>query len=116
MVEAYLEQHARTFVGTFDANCYHLPLAVHDLFDVPSTAGRWRDGLARIRAAETLVVGVETDFLFPLEQQEEIAMLLARRAAPSARGPCPRSRARLVPGGLDRLSGHRGFPGARPLI
>ncbi len=30
-------------------------------------------GLARVRARSALVIGVETDLLFPIEQQEEIA-------------------------------------------
>jgi homoserine O-acetyltransferase len=35
-------------------------------------------GLERIQARKTLVVGVETDFLFPIDQQEEIAGILHR--------------------------------------
>jgi homoserine acetyltransferase len=30
-------------------------------------------GLSRVEARKTLVIGVETDFLFPIDQQEEIA-------------------------------------------
>jgi homoserine O-acetyltransferase len=72
-VEAYLEMHARKFAGTFDANCYLYLSRAMDLFDVAEHGGSVEAGLARIRAGRTLVVGVETDFLFPLEQQREIA-------------------------------------------
>jgi homoserine acetyltransferase len=47
-----------------------------DLFDVAEHGGSVEAGLGRIRAERTLVVGVETDFLFPLDQQEEIAGIL----------------------------------------
>src|SRR5216117_722307 len=77
-VEAYLEQHARAFVGTFDANCYLYLSRAMDLFDVAEHCGSVEAGLARIRAAQTLVIGVESDFLFPLDQQEEIATLLRK--------------------------------------
>jgi homoserine O-acetyltransferase len=72
-VEAYLEMHARKFAGTFDANCYLYLSRAMDLFDVAEHGGSVEAGLARIRAGRTLVVGVETDFLFPLDQQHEIA-------------------------------------------
>jgi homoserine O-acetyltransferase len=77
-VEAYLEQHARAFVGTFDANCYLYLSRAMDLFDVAEHGGSVEAALTRIRAAQTLVIGVETDFLFPLDQQEEIATLLRK--------------------------------------
>ena len=77
-VEAYLEQHARAFVGAFDANCYLYLSRSMDLFDVAEHGGSVEAGLARVRAAQTLVIGVETDFLFPLDQQEEIAILLRK--------------------------------------
>jgi homoserine acetyltransferase len=47
-----------------------------DLFDVAEHGGTVEAGLARVRAARSLVIGVETDFLFPLDQQEEIAAIL----------------------------------------
>jgi homoserine acetyltransferase len=50
-----------------------------DLFDVAEHGGSVEAGLGRIRAAKTLVIGVETDFLFPLDQQEEIAAVLRQQ-------------------------------------
>jgi homoserine O-acetyltransferase/O-succinyltransferase len=75
-VEAYLEAHARKFVGSFDANCYLYLSRCMDIFDVAEHGGSVEAGLGRIQADPVLVVGVETDFLFPLDQQEEIAALL----------------------------------------
>jgi homoserine O-acetyltransferase len=75
-VEAYLEMHARKFVGSFDANCYLYLSRSMDLFDVADHGGSVEAGLARIQARRTLVIGVTTDFLFPLDQQEEIANVL----------------------------------------
>jgi homoserine O-acetyltransferase/O-succinyltransferase len=77
-IEAYLEMHAQKFVGTFDANCYLYLSRSMDLFDVAEHGGSVEAGLARIRTSRALVIGVETDFLFPIDQQEEIATLLAR--------------------------------------
>jgi homoserine acetyltransferase len=44
-----------------------------DLFDIAEHGGSVEAGLARIEAERNLVIGVEHDFLFPLDQQEEIA-------------------------------------------
>jgi len=78
-IEAYLEAHAQKFVGTFDANCYLYLSRSMDLFDVAEHGGTVDLGLGRIQAAKTLVIGVETDFLFPIDQQEEIASILRQQ-------------------------------------
>jgi homoserine O-acetyltransferase len=81
-IEAYLESHARKFVGTFDANAYLYLSRSMDLFDVAEHGGSVEAGLAKIRAREVLVIGVEHDFLFPIDQQEEIAAVLERLGRP----------------------------------
>ena len=73
-VESYLEAHAKRFVGAFDANCYLYLSRAMDLFDVADHGGSLALGLARVNLERALVIGVETDFLFPIEQQEELAM------------------------------------------
>jgi homoserine O-acetyltransferase len=78
-IEAYLEAHAQKFVGTFDANCYLYLSRCMDLFDVAEHGGSVEMGLRRIQARRVLVVGVESDFLFPIDQQEELATLLGRQ-------------------------------------
>jgi len=77
-IEAYLETNARKFVGTFDANSYLYLSRSMDLFDAAEHGGSVEAGLSRIQAPDALVIGVETDFLFPLDQQEEIATLLGK--------------------------------------
>ncbi len=49
-----------------------------DLFDVAEHGGSLEAGLERIQASHVLVIGVETDFLFPIDQQHEIADVLRR--------------------------------------
>jgi len=73
-VESYLEAHANRFVGTFDANCYLYLSRAMDLFDVTDHGGSLQQGLSRLELKRALVIGVETDFLFPVEQQEELAI------------------------------------------
>ena len=74
-VESYLEGHARRFVRSFDPNCYLYLSRSMDWFDLgESCAGTTAQGLAGIRGLErALAIGVQTDILFPLQQQEEIA-------------------------------------------
>jgi homoserine O-acetyltransferase len=72
-VEGYLEHHAEKFVGAFDANCYLYLSRAMDLFDVAEHGGSVAKGLARIQAERCLVIGVETDILFPIHQQRELA-------------------------------------------
>ena len=67
----------RSSSGTFDANCYLYLSRCMDLFDVAEHGGSVRRGSPH-PGAHTLVVGVETDFLFPIDQQEEIAAVLER--------------------------------------
>lgn len=72
-VESYLEAHANKFIGAFDANCYLYLSRAMDLFDVADHGGSVAAGLARVRAKRALVIGVESDFLFPPHQQQELA-------------------------------------------
>ena len=73
-IEAYLESHANKFTGQFDANCYLYLSRAMDLFDVADHGGSVDAGLSRIKLQQALVVGVETDILFPLHQQGELAI------------------------------------------
>jgi homoserine O-acetyltransferase/O-succinyltransferase len=72
-IEAYLEAHAQKFTGQFDPNCYLYLSRASDLFDVAEHGGSVAAGLGRIRAERALVIGVTTDFLFPVHQQRELA-------------------------------------------
>lgn len=73
-VESYLEGHARRFVHTFDPNSYLYLSRASDWFDIAEYGGgHMMEGLKRIRVEKAMVIGVSTDILFPLEQQEQIA-------------------------------------------
>ena len=72
-VESYLEAHASKFIGTFDANCYLYLSRAMDLFDVADHGGSVEHGLKRVGAQRALIIGVETDLLFPIEHQQRIA-------------------------------------------
>jgi len=75
-VEAYLEAHANKFIGAFDPNCYLYLSRAMDLFDAADHGGSVGAGLARVDVDRALIIGVETDFLFPLQQQIELAEAL----------------------------------------
>lgn len=72
-IESYLQHHADRFTGGFDANSYLYLSRAMDLFDVAEHGGSVADGLGRVRAQRCLVVGVESDMLFPVWQQRELA-------------------------------------------
>ena len=73
-VESYLAGHARRFVRSFDPNCYLYLSRASDWFDIAEHGhGNARAALAGIDVERALVIGVSTDILFPLSQQEEIA-------------------------------------------
>jgi homoserine O-acetyltransferase len=72
-VEAYLEHHANKFTGQFDPNCYLYLSRASDLFDVTEHGASVEAGLAKVRAQRAMIIGVATDFLFPIYQQRELA-------------------------------------------
>ena len=72
-VESYLEHHANKFTGQFDPNCYLYLSRASDLFDVADHGASVAAGLKKIQAKRSLIVGVTTDFLFPIHQQRELA-------------------------------------------
>lgn len=81
-VESYLEGHAKRFIRQFDPNCYLYLSRSMDWFDLGECCGTDTAGaLASIRVERALALGVSTDILFPLQQQEEIALGLARGGA-----------------------------------
>jgi len=73
-VESYLEGHAQRFVRNFDPNSYLYLSRASDWFDIAEYGhGSVLEGLKRIRVEQAMVIGVSTDILFPLQQQEQIA-------------------------------------------
>ena len=75
-IESYLEANARKFVGTFDANSYLYLSRAMDWFDLGEHEERLI-ALSQCSAGKkALVLGVETDTLFPLHQQHSVASML----------------------------------------
>jgi len=76
-VESYLDHHADKLVHRFDAASYVRLTEMMNAHDVGRARGGVPSGLARV-TAETLVAGVSSDRLYPLEQQEELAAGIPR--------------------------------------
>ncbi len=78
-VESYLEGHARRFIRRFDPNCYLYLSRSMDWFDLGECAGGdVMAALAALRVEKALAIGANTDILFPVEQQQQIAEGLRR--------------------------------------
>jgi homoserine O-acetyltransferase len=82
-VESYLEHQAQRFADTFDANCYLYLSRAMDQFDLADHGGgSLAAAFAKFGVKRALVLGVETDMLFTIDQQREIAeQLRATRVA-----------------------------------
>lgn len=78
-VESYLDAHADRFVGSFDPNCYIYLSRAMDWFDAAehNAGGDLDAALGSIQLQSAMVIGVETDLLFPLYLQQQIASGLA---------------------------------------
>lgn len=96
-VESYLENHANKFTGQFDANCYLYLSRASDLFDFAEHGGSLEAGFQKLRLERAMVIGVETDLLFPIRQQRELAEGLSLSVADTE----------LVE--LDCIKGHDSF-------
>ena len=77
-IESYLAGHARRFVRNFDPNSYLYLSRASDWFDVAEyapagAADPVAEALKKIAVECALVIGVSTDILFPLTQQQQIA-------------------------------------------
>jgi homoserine O-acetyltransferase len=82
-VEAYLAHQAQRFADAFDANAYLYLSRAMDQFDLAEHGGgSLAEAFAGFSVRRALVLGVETDMLFPIEQQQEIADHL-RAAGPA---------------------------------
>lgn len=88
-VEAYLESRATAFVGSFDPNSYLYLSRAMDLFDVAEHGGGVDQAMKRLKLKQALVVGVETDILFPLHQQKALADALGRAGVATHYLPLP---------------------------
>jgi homoserine O-acetyltransferase/O-succinyltransferase len=76
-VEGYLEAQAERFVRIYDANCYLYLSRAMDRFDLAEHGGSYAAALAasgrRGGLQQVLVMGVESDLLYPIHEQAAIA-------------------------------------------
>jgi homoserine O-acetyltransferase len=76
-VESYLRYQGQSFINRFDANSYLYITRALDQFDLAATHGSLEAAFAPVEAA-TLVVGFTSDWLFPPDQNRDIALALLR--------------------------------------
>ncbi|MEV7284788.1 homoserine O-acetyltransferase [Streptomyces sp. NPDC093252] len=74
-VESYLDHHAGKLARRFDAGSYVTLTEAMNAHDVGRGRGGTRAALGRV-TARTLVAGVDSDRLYPLAQQSELAALI----------------------------------------
>lgn len=72
-VETYLEHNAAKFQDAFDANAYLYLTRAMDRFDLSAYGPDLVDVFKKLRTEQVLIIGVTSDFLFPIDQQKEIA-------------------------------------------
>ena len=74
-VESYLRYQGDKLVRRFDANCYVFLTRLMDSHDVSRGRGPYEEVLGHI-LQPTLVVGIRSDVLYTLAEQEELARLM----------------------------------------
>jgi homoserine O-acetyltransferase/O-succinyltransferase len=82
-VESYLESRARAFVGSFDPNSYLYLSRAMDLFDVAEHGGSVVKAFGRLKLKQAQIIGVQSDMLFPVHQQRELADALQAAGIPT---------------------------------
>ncbi len=95
-VESYLDFHGNKFVRRFDANSYITLVSAMNSHDIARGRGSVEAALSNI-SCPTLVLGIDSDRLFPISGQEQIAAGI---------------KGDLIGGGLQRIEsefGHDGF-------
>jgi homoserine O-acetyltransferase len=76
-VESYLRHQGQTFINRFDANSYLYITRALDQFDLAQAYGSLENAFRPV-TAESLVVGFTSDWLFPPEQNRQLALALLR--------------------------------------
>lgn len=76
-VEGYLRHQGQSFINRFDANTYLYITRALDQFDLAHAYGSLEAAFAPVEA-ETLIVGFTSDWLFPPEQNRQLALALLR--------------------------------------
>src|SRR6185503_13179042 len=85
-VQGYLESQARRWVDAFDANCYLYLSRAMDRFDL-GAHGDPEKVLGKAGLEQALVVGVESDLLFSIGEQQAVAQALQAGGAATRFAP-----------------------------
>jgi homoserine O-acetyltransferase len=96
-IQSYLEAHARKFVRAFDPNCYLYLSRAMDRFDLAAHGSSHSAALKRSAVERALVIGVESDMLFAIDEQERLAKSFEQAGAITSFAP------------LDCIEGHDSF-------
>ncbi|MBK1786673.1 homoserine O-acetyltransferase MetX [Prauserella cavernicola] len=80
-IESYLDHHAAKLARRFDANTYLRLADAMNTHDVGRGRGGVGEALARVTAT-TVVAGIDSDRLYPLEQQRALAAALPGSGKP----------------------------------
>lgn len=96
-IEGYLEAQAERFTRIFDANCYLYLSSAMDRFDLAEHGGSAAVALRAVTAESVLVMGVDSDMLFPIQEQAAIAQAFKQSGV----------KTRFAP--MSSLEGHDAF-------
>ena len=96
-IESYLESAAVKFVRGFDPCCYLYLSQLMDTFNAAEGYDSLQAALAPIQLQSTRIIGVKTDILWPLHQQQELASAFEANGVPTE----------FVP--LNSIQGHDSF-------
>jgi homoserine O-acetyltransferase/O-succinyltransferase len=86
-IQSYLEAHARRFVRAFDPNCYLYISRAMDRFELAAHGGSHSAALVRSRVEQALVIGVESDMLFAINEQQQLAQSFEQAGAVTSYAP-----------------------------
>jgi len=86
-IQSYLEAHARRFVRAFDPNCYLYISRAMDRFELGAHGGSHIAALTRSRVERALVIGVESDMLFAIDEQKRLAQSFEEAGAATSFAP-----------------------------
>eukprot|EP00123_Amoebidium_parasiticum_P021440 comp6728_c0_seq1/m.2505 comp6728_c0_seq1/g.2505 ORF comp6728_c0_seq1/g.2505 comp6728_c0_seq1/m.2505 type:complete len:442 (-) comp6728_c0_seq1:251-1576(-) len=82
LIESYLDHQGEKFSTRYDPNSLLYISKAMDSFDLGRGYASFEEGMSRIKAP-ALVLGVQSDILFPVFQQKEIATVLKKTGNPS---------------------------------
>jgi homoserine O-acetyltransferase len=96
-VQSYLELHARRFVRAFDPNCYLYLSRAMDRFDLNDHGESMAAVLQRSGVERALIIGVESDMLFSIAEQQALAVAFTQAGVDTHYAP------------LNCIEGHDSF-------